>query len=107
MAIVARWTDYQGRTVELTDERWQHILQGHSEMADRLANIGVTVGTPMLAVRDRRVRRAELLYGAPVGRLRVVVVVIYRPTVDGWVGEVWTAHLTPRVQEGEQLWPTP
>jgi hypothetical protein len=105
MAIVARWTDYRGRTVELTDEGWTHILSGHSEMAGRLPEIADAVEHPSLVVRDRRVRRAELHYGVPIGRLRIVVVVIYRPTIDGWVGDVWTAHLTARTQEGERLWP--
>jgi hypothetical protein len=107
MAIVARWMDYQGRVVALTDERWAHIIGGHAEMVDRLVDIEAAIEAPLLVMRDRRVRRAELLYGVPTGRLRVVVVVIYRPTVDGWVGEIWTAHLTARIQEGEQLWPTP
>jgi hypothetical protein len=39
------------------------------------------------------------------GKLRVVVVVIYRPAPDGWVGEIGTAHRTARIQGGEQLWP--
>ncbi|HEY7032607.1 MAG TPA: hypothetical protein VH482_14795 [Thermomicrobiales bacterium] len=89
----------------MTGEGWEHILGGHAEMTDRLSEIGAVVARPSLVMRDRRVRRAELLYGDPVGRLRVVVVVIYRPTADGWVGDVWTAHLTARTQEGEQLWP--
>jgi hypothetical protein len=105
MPIVVGWTDYRGRAVELTDDAWTHILDGRAEMADRLVDIGIAVEFPLLVMRDRRVRRAEVLCGAPVGRLRVVVVVIYRPTVGGWVGDVWTAHLTARTQKGEQLWP--
>jgi hypothetical protein len=105
MAIVAQWVDYRGRVVELTDDGWVHIVEGHAEMADRVADIGVTVQSPMLVVRDRRVRRAESLYGSPAGRLHVVVVVNYRPRVGGLIGEIWTAHLTARIQEGDQLWP--
>ncbi len=105
MAIVARWIDYQGRTVQLTEAAWDHILDGHAEMADRLADVGNAIASSSLVIRDRRIRRAELLYGEAIGRLRVVVVVIYRPTVVGWVGDVWTAYLTARTQQGEQLWP--
>jgi hypothetical protein len=45
-----------------------HVLQAGEMRAGRLV------------MRDRRIRRKELLYGAPTGRLRIVVVVIYRPT---------------------------
>lgn len=105
MAVVARWTDYRGRVVELTDDRWAHILDGHADMADRLSDVGAAVSAPSVVNRDRQIGRVEHSYGSPVGRLRVVVVVIYRPSPDGWVGEVWTAHRTAREQKGEQLWP--
>ncbi len=105
MAIVARWTDYQGRVVELTDDGWAHILDGHAEMVDRLAEIKSTVESPTLVVRDPDIRRIEHHYGVPKGRLRVQVVVVYRPRPEGWVGAILTAHRTRRLEQGEHLWP--
>jgi hypothetical protein len=105
MPIVASWTDYQGRTVELSDHGWVHILEGHVEMADRLGEIARTIEAPNLVVRDPDIRRIEHHYGVPKGRLRVQVVVLYRPTPEGWVGEVVTAHRTRRLEKGEHLWP--
>lgn len=33
-----RWTDYEGRVIRLTDERWRHILD-HPELAGLQAEI--------------------------------------------------------------------
>lgn len=82
---MARWTDYQGRTVELNVEGWTHIRERHAEMADRLAEIGSIVESPTLVVRDPAIRRIEHCYGVPKGCLRMRVVVVYRPRPEGWV----------------------
>jgi hypothetical protein len=105
MAVVSRWKDFQGRTVELTDIGWAHILEGHREMADRFGEIAKTMEAPSLVVRDPDIRRIEHHYGVADGELRIHVVVIYRPTPDGWVGTIRTAHLTDRLKKGERLWP--
>jgi hypothetical protein len=89
----------------LTDEGWAHISERHAEMADRLADIRRTVESPTLVVRDPDVRRIEHQYGVPKGRLRVKVIVVYRPRPEGWVGTVLTAHRTRQLEEGEHLWP--
>ena len=103
MATVARWTDYQGRVVELTDEGWAHILEGHADMADRLAEVESAVETPILVVRDPDIRRVEHHYGVSKGRLRVRVIVLYRPTPEGWVGSIVTS---PKAGVSETfIWP--
>jgi hypothetical protein len=103
MATVAHWIGYRGRPVEPTDNGRVHILDGHAERAGRLTDIGNARAFSSLVLRDRRVRRAELLYGTAAGRFRIMVVVINRPAIVGWVGEGWTACLTARTQEGVQL----
>jgi hypothetical protein len=105
MGIRARWSDYSGRPIELSDDAWAHILDGHPEMAERLTEIIQTIEHPTLVVRDPLVRRVEHHYGAPKGRLRVQVVVVYRPTPEGWVGSILTAHRNRRLEKGEHLWP--
>jgi hypothetical protein len=105
MARVARWSDYQGRSVELTDEAWTHIVQRHADMVARLDAVRTAIESPALVVRDPNTRRIEHHYGAARGRLRVHVAVIYRPTPEGWIGTIRTAYRTDRTIQGEQLWP--
>lgn len=105
MAIVAVWHDYQHRRVNLNDDGWDHICIRHPDLADRLAEIGVAVASPSLVMRDLLIRRIEHHYGALAGRLRIHVVVLYRPTQDGWIGTIVTALRSRRVIPGNQLWP--
>jgi hypothetical protein len=105
MPVVARWIDYQGRTVELTEERWEHILGRHEDMRNRVDLIGTAVVGASLVVRDSPIRRLEHHYVVLRDDLRVHVAVIYRPVPEGWVGTILTAHLTDRIKRGEQLWP--
>ncbi|MEA2510654.1 MAG: hypothetical protein QOF01_3753 [Thermomicrobiales bacterium] len=50
MAIAAHWIDYRGRPVELTDDGWVHILDGHAEMADRLTDIGIAIAFSLIGI---------------------------------------------------------
>jgi hypothetical protein len=106
VAAVARWTDFRGRLVELTDEGLAHIETNHPEFSEPIARIEGTLTDPMRVMRDARIGRAECYYRTIGGRLMVKAVVLFRPTPSGWVGEVLTAHPTGRDGRGEQqLWP--
>lgn len=106
MATVARWTDFCGRPVELTDEGLAHIAKNHPELPEPIARIEPALTDPTRVVRDARIGRAECYYRTIGGQLMVKVVVLFRPTPSGWVGEVLTAHPTERYGRGEQqLWP--
>ncbi len=99
-----RLTDYQGRTVRLTDERLAHILE-HPEMANLEATIEQTLQEPQLVRRSRSDATATLNYcyytETPVGAKWLCVVVKYS-TNDAFV---LTAYLTDKPKKGEQLWP--
>jgi hypothetical protein len=45
--IVGTWIDYQGRSVELTGDRWTHILSRHPDMAARLPQIAAAIESPV------------------------------------------------------------
>lgn len=100
MAIIARWNDYNGRVVELTDEGWTHVRAGHPDMTDGLDSIGAAITSAALVIRDPAIRRLEHFYGVARGGLRIHVVVIYRPTPEGWIGTIQTAHHTDRTKQG-------
>lgn len=51
-------TDYQGRTVRLTAERWQHIV-AHPELSDMRAAIELAVREPQMVVRSRVRKRCQ------------------------------------------------
>ena len=105
MAALEWWIDYLGRRVELTEESWEHIIDNHPEMSDGRVDIGAAITSPSVVVRDPVIRRIEQHYGTQVDGLRVRVIVLYRPTPAGWIGEIRTAHRTARIKKGEQLWP--
>ena len=105
MATLESWIDYRGRTVELTEEAWAHIIDNHPEMADSFRDVGTAITSPSVVVRDPNIHRVEQHYGMPIDGLRVRVIVLYRPTPAGWIGDVHTAHRTARIKKGEPLWP--
>ena len=44
--------DYQGRPIRFPEERWQHIIQRHRDMADFEEGIGKTLLAPDQIRRD-------------------------------------------------------
>jgi len=106
VATVAWFQDYRGRRVELTDKGWTHIVARHPDMTTRLNHIRDAVERPDRVMRDSDIARVEHMYRRFTERLMVRVIIIYRPTPDGWIGEIRTAHRTTRIQlGGGQLWP--
>lgn len=96
-------TSRQGVPIRLTDERWLHIVEEHSELAGQLENV-------LDAIEN-----ADAVYEGAGGELfadRLMgdgkhLVVVYRETsqVDGFI---ITAFLTRRVnylERRRRLWP--
>ena len=44
--MLALLTDYQGRAIRFPEERWEHIISGHSIMAEREEVIRITLLDP-------------------------------------------------------------
>jgi hypothetical protein len=97
-ALVA---DRDGRTVVLTDVGWQHIVDTHSDMSDRQADVLRAVAAPDVVTTDASGRlfayRVVADHGGP-RPMYVKVCVSYR--VSG--GTIVTAYLTRRIPRKER-----
>lgn len=98
------FTDYEGRSIRLTEERWEHI-SGHPEMANMRASLEETLRTPEAVLESTADTNARLYYRfyhrTMVGGKHLCVVV---KVLSGDVFVV-TAYLTDRVKKGVLLWP--
>lgn len=97
-------TDYTGRAIRLTEERWAHISE-HPEMTGMRRALGETLQAPTIVVQSPSDPAAQLYYGfytrTIVGE-KYLCVVVKCSTDDAFVV---TAYLTDRVKEGKVLWP--
>jgi len=96
--------DHLRRSVRLTDERREHILQ-HPEMTGVEDQLEITLRDPELVIRQSSDPRITLSYrfrrGTLVGDKWLCVVVKYIET-DAFV---LTAYLTDKPKQGDRLWP--
>ena len=97
-------TDYEGRSIRLTDERWRHIEE-HPEMVGLRGAVAETLRKPEAVVQSRSDPSARLYYRfyhrTMVGGKYLCVVVKVRRE-DAFVV---TAYLTDRLKRGTVLWP--
>ena len=97
-------SDYEGRPVRLTDERWRHIEE-HPEMARMQEAVAETLLDPEVVIRSASDPLSRLYYRfyhrTIVGGKHLCVVVKVRQD-DAFVV---TAYLTDGVKEGTVLWP--
>jgi hypothetical protein len=115
MAWEARWNlvaevwrvlDRRGREVVLDEVGLSHIRERHPDMVDRLDAVAAAIVAPTRVTRNSRLSRGEHVYGRYGDRLFVKVYILYRPTPEGWVGEVRPAHLVQQIEGKEEaLWP--
>jgi hypothetical protein len=96
--------DYEGRTIRLTDERMQHILE-HPEMHGMVERIPETLRNPEQVLESVSDSQARLYYrfyvGTAVGDKHLCVVVKLTDN-DAFV---LTAYLSRGPVEGKRLWP--
>ncbi len=95
-------TDYCGNQIELTDERWKHIVTEHPEVRgikDRLLEI---LSKPDLVKRSKRDKDVLLYYRYYPdmfdGKYLLVVVKIQKHPF------LLTYYVTDRIKEGEVIW---
>lgn len=77
-----RWTvkDRYGYEIYLTDERWQHIVDGHPEMRDCevwLKQV-VQTGSRTQPLAPQKFRYSRPIPGLPDGNTHVVAIVLFR-----------------------------
>lgn len=91
-----------GLPIRLTNERWGHIMEEHSELAPLRSNILSTIANPTRIVKGNT---GEMFAIQEIERGKWLIVV-YREMIDD--GFVITAFLTRRISyfdKREQLWP--
>lgn len=97
-------TDYSGRNIRLTDERWAHISE-HPEMAGMRQALEETLLAPSVVVESLSDPAARLYHRFYVGTLvgaKYLCVVVKFSGDDAFVV---TAYLTDRVKRGKTVWP--
>jgi hypothetical protein len=85
--VLVSTRDPDGRVVELSAERWSHILDGHPELAPHLGSVALAVGTPGKRLSGRR-EDEEWFYLAGAGPSRWLKVVVH---YEGGRGRIVTA----------------
>ncbi|TRU33660.1 MAG: hypothetical protein EWV50_09555 [Microcystis aeruginosa Ma_MB_F_20061100_S20] len=95
-------TSQNGVLIRLTEERWKHIISGHSELISYQAEILATIRYPeKILVGNHQ----ELLAVKQIVSGKYLIV-IYRELSEG--GFIITAYLTRRLREltkRQQIWP--
>lgn len=84
---LASAVDPDGRRVELTEERWRHILAGHPELAPHLASVTRAILEPDQRRAGREVGE-EWFYLENAGPSRWLKVVVH---YEGGRGRIVTA----------------
>jgi hypothetical protein len=101
---MAALSDFEGRSIRLTEERWAHISE-HPEMAGMEAALEQTLAAPEVIVQSSGDPEARLYYrffsATRLGGKYLCVVV----KVRGEDAFVVTAYLTDQVKKGKDLWP--
>ena len=96
--------DIFGNQIELTEERWHHIIAQHPEITRYLDEIAQTLAQPILIKESRRDELVWLYYryfGAIYdGKYILVVVKVNKRKF------VLTAFITDYIREGEIIWRT-
>ena len=96
--------DFEGRSVRLTEERLNHILE-HPEMEGMFEAIKQTIVSPQRVIQSLSDSEAHLYYRFYVGTRvgdKYLCVVIKIQLEEAFV---LTAYLTDSIKKGELIWP--
>jgi hypothetical protein len=98
-----RFTDYRGRRVRLTDERWQHVIE-HAEMVDQLSKLRATLRSPERVLLSRLDTNVHLYYrwfeSTPVTK-KYLMVAVKDLEDDAFV---ITSFFTSEIRGGAEVW---
>lgn len=97
-------TDYNGRSIRLTDERRQHIADAHPSVLDLPEAIAQTLTYPdvvRLSSQSDDTRLYYRWYTETKYNDKYVCVVVVIAEDDAWI---ITAYLTDAIKQGELLW---
>ena len=97
------YTNYRGRSIRLTPERWQHIL-GHPEMTGQEERLSETLresGIVIATKRDPTVQCYHRLYEETPVTQKYLMVAVKILDDDAFV---ITAHFMSKVKRGNTVW---
>lgn len=94
MTVLAEVLDADGRRVELTEERWRHILDAHSELAELRAAVLDVVRFPERRLPGRSVNEQWFL-SERVGPSRWLHVVVAYGEGRGWIVTAFARRSLP------------
>lgn len=104
--LVLEVQDQWGRTIRLTEEVWNnHVLEGHSELADHLNAVHDTLVTPDLVRYSATRPDGECFYQfgvVPTFPRRYLKVAVRFIAADGGIGYVSTIYLSRNVPPKEK-----
>jgi hypothetical protein len=84
--------DRRGREIYITEERWKHIVEGHEELSEHLADVLDTVrkGHPKQdAILPYKYTYTLCCEDLPGDFDRIVVKVIFRPEGNNFIVTAW------------------
>ena len=103
MADFEIFTDFQGRPIRLTDERWTHILE-HPEMVGQRPRLIETLLTPELVIataKDETVYTYHRFYETTPVTSKYMIVAVKIVADDAFVV---TAFYSSRMKKGKIIW---
>jgi hypothetical protein len=97
------FTDYKGRAIRLTNERWDHILE-HPEMIEQRERLMETLSAPALVIsttKDDAIHTYHRFYEVTPVTSKYLIVAVKIMEDDAFVV---TAFYSSRQKKGKIIW---
>lgn len=97
------WLDVFLQPVELTEERWQHIVAAHPEVIEHKEKIPIVLADPDYVKRSKRDEHVILYYRyfADILGGKYLLIAVKKDPARSFV---LTGYVTRSVMKGETLW---
>src|SRR5215471_7869170 len=98
-----QWFDVFSQPIELTEERWQHIVTEHPEVSEHKEKIPVVLADPDYVKRSQRDEHVILYYQYFTDILdgKYLLIVVKKDQARSFI---LTGYVTRSVMRGETLW---
>jgi len=95
-------TSKNGRPIRLTDERWAHITEEHSELAGLRLEVLETIAQPQRVIAGGA---GELLAVREIDKGKWLVVVYRESENDGFIITSFLTRRLSSLERRQQIWP--